>query len=92
MLSDISSAEECIEKAKEVRTISNFTSTNSSSSSNSSTVRNSSSSSVVRNRRPAPKFGYVAPKHTLNPTSLVGKTAFEIYEIVRQKRGSNKRG
>jgi hypothetical protein len=91
MLSDISSAEECIEKAKEVRTISNFTSTNSSSSSNSSTVRNSSSS-VVRNCRPASKFGYVAPKHTLNPTSLVGKTAFEIYEIVRQKRGSNKRG
>jgi hypothetical protein len=90
MLSDISSAEECIEKAKEVRTISNFTSTNSSSS-NSSTVRNSSSSGV-RNCRPAPKFGYVAPKHTLNPTSLVGKTAFEIYGMVRQKRGSNKKG
>jgi hypothetical protein len=91
MLSDISSAEECIEKAKEVRSISNFTSTKSSSSC-SSTVRKSSSSGVSNCRPAAAKFGYVAPKHTLNPTSLVGKTAFEIHGLVRKKRGSNKRG
>ena len=59
-------------KAQDIKIISNNT---------------SSSSSAVSNCSPPAKLGFEAPKYALRLTSLVGKTAFELQQILRRKRG-----
>jgi hypothetical protein len=74
MLSDISSAEEIIEKSQE----------------NKSSGDSSSISRPANNcRRPTAIIGYVMPRHSLCHATLSGKNAIELQQIVRNKRGNH---
>ena len=74
MLSDISSAEEMIEKSQEIK-----------SSGDSRSIGRPANNC----RRPTAIIGYVAPKHSLCHATLAGKNAIELQQIVRNKRGNH---